>query len=314
MSRWRASSLAARASAEQVVTGGTPRRPARASGPRTGRARSWARSTHSTSSNSSSSWFVGVSRCRLRSGRWTITLRSLPTSECTPNSVIAVPPSSLRRRTTLVPARALDDLLDVGERADGGPLAGRLDEPGRGLDLRAHRPGGEVGCAQLAGGHPVEPALLGRAPALVDAVDVGGHDEQVGVDLAGEQLAGEVLVDHRLDAGERALLARHPRGRDAAAAGADHHDAVVEQPADRPDLEDPLRRRRRDDAAEVVAVALEHPALLGGERLGLRRRRRSGRRTWSGRRTPGRRRRPRSSSGSSRTAPRPAAGCRAPAR
>ena len=48
---------------------------------------SWARSTHSTSSNSSSSWFDGVSRWRLRSGRCTITLRSVPTSECTPKPV-----------------------------------------------------------------------------------------------------------------------------------------------------------------------------------------------------------------------------------
>ena len=50
-----------------------------------------ARSTHSTSSNSSSSWLVGVSRCRLSSGLWTITLRSRPTSEWTPNDDIASP-------------------------------------------------------------------------------------------------------------------------------------------------------------------------------------------------------------------------------
>ena len=40
-----------------------------------------------------SSWLAGVSRCRLRSGRWTITWRSLPTSEWTPNDVIpSIPP------------------------------------------------------------------------------------------------------------------------------------------------------------------------------------------------------------------------------
>ena len=32
---------------------------------------------------------AGVSRCRLRSGRWTITLRSLPTSEWTPYAAIS---------------------------------------------------------------------------------------------------------------------------------------------------------------------------------------------------------------------------------
>ena len=44
------------------------------------------------SSNSRSSWFVGVSRWRLRSGRWTMTFRSLPTSEWTPTSLILIPP------------------------------------------------------------------------------------------------------------------------------------------------------------------------------------------------------------------------------
>ena len=48
----------------------------------------FARATHSTSSNSSSSAFDGVSRVCSRPGRWTITLRSLPTSECTPNGIL----------------------------------------------------------------------------------------------------------------------------------------------------------------------------------------------------------------------------------
>ena len=48
------------------------------------------------------------------------------------------------RSRTLVPARPVDDLLDVGERADRGALAGRLDEAGGGVDLRPHRPGREV--------------------------------------------------------------------------------------------------------------------------------------------------------------------------
>jgi hypothetical protein len=32
-----------------------------------------------------------VRRCRLNSGRWTITLRNLPTSEWTPNGFMIVP-------------------------------------------------------------------------------------------------------------------------------------------------------------------------------------------------------------------------------
>ena len=49
----------------------------------------FARLTQSTSSNSSSSAFDGVRRVCSKPGRWTMTLRSFPTSECTPNAIIA---------------------------------------------------------------------------------------------------------------------------------------------------------------------------------------------------------------------------------
>ena len=138
------------------------------------------------------------------------------------------------------------------------------------FDLRAHRPGRERARPQFGDRDLAQTALVGGPPPFVDGIHVGGHHEQVGVDLPGEQLAGEVLVDHGLDAAQRALLAGRPCGGDAAASGADHHDALVEQPTDRSDLEDPFRRRRGDDAAEMVAVALEHPTLLRDESLGGR--------------------------------------------
>ena len=47
-----------------------------------------ARATHSTSSNSSSPALDGVSRVCSRPGRCTITWRSLPTSEFTPNDML----------------------------------------------------------------------------------------------------------------------------------------------------------------------------------------------------------------------------------
>src|SRR4051794_18050582 len=48
---------------------------------------SWrARRTQITSSNSSSWQFVGDRRSCARSGRWTMTLRSVPTSEATPSA------------------------------------------------------------------------------------------------------------------------------------------------------------------------------------------------------------------------------------
>ena len=90
ISRCRPASLAASASASRSErrNTSTPRSRMRATN---WSCSCWARSTHSTSSNSKPSWFDGVRRCRLRSGRWTITLRSLPTSECTPKSLIRAP-------------------------------------------------------------------------------------------------------------------------------------------------------------------------------------------------------------------------------
>ena len=103
--------------------------------------------------------------------------------------------------------------------------------------------------------------------------------------------------------------------RDAAAAGADHDRAVLEQPADRPDLEDPPRpRRRARPAASCAPSGLTTQPFSAASAVAPRPRRRSGRRTSSDRRTPGRPGRPRPSSGSSPAASRTAAGCRAPAR
>ncbi len=89
-SRRRPSSLAARASPSRSWSRNTSTSRSRIL------ATNWscsycARSTHSTSSNSRSSWLDGVNRCRLSSGRCTITFRSRPTSEWTPNVVISPP-------------------------------------------------------------------------------------------------------------------------------------------------------------------------------------------------------------------------------
>ena len=134
--------------------------------------------------------------------------------------------------------------------------------------------------------------------------------------VAGEQRAREVLVDHGLDADELPpgggglVRVRH---RDAAAARADHHALVFEQPFDRLDPEDATRLRRGDDAAEAVAVGLELPALLLRELRRVRLACRSARSASSGRRRRGRRGRPRSWSGGRRGACRTAARSRAPA-
>src|SRR5512132_1749656 len=115
-----------------------------------------ARSTQSTSSKSSSSWLDGVSRWRLSSGRWTITLRSLPTSEWTPNVAIIPPFPRRSLGDHLGPRVAVHDCLDLVQAADRGAAAGGFDEPDRRLDLGAHRSGGERQLAQLAQCDPPE--------------------------------------------------------------------------------------------------------------------------------------------------------------
>ena len=90
----------------------------------------FARLTHSTSSNSSSSAFDGVSRVCSRPGRWTMTLRSLPTSEWTPNAIIASSlvasrpfsdsAASERSRTAPHPDTFASSLALPGERGGKG--------------------------------------------------------------------------------------------------------------------------------------------------------------------------------------------------
>src|SRR4051812_43264251 len=160
-----------------------------------------ARSTHSTSSNSRSSWFVGVSRCRLRSGRWTMTLRSLPTSEWTPSPVMSLR-SDASSGHDLGPGDPVDELLDVRQRADRRTPTCALDEAHRGLDLGSHRAGRESHGSQLVHRHGVQPVLLRRRPVDVDAVDIRHHHVGVGVDTDSEALTREVLVDDGLNAHE----------------------------------------------------------------------------------------------------------------
>src|SRR6516164_6788159 len=134
-----------------------------------------------------------------------------------------------------------DNRGDVIERADGGPLT-RLSGKACGrLDLRPHGPRCELLAGQFADGDPVKPARLGRAPVDVDAVHIGGHQEQVRVHVPGEQFAGEVLVDDRLDAEDVGSAGRRVHRGDAPAAGADDQGVPLEQPPDRLDLQDRLR-------------------------------------------------------------------------
>ena len=73
---------------------------------------------------------------------------------------------------------------------------------------------------RLGHGQAVEPALVGLAPVHGHLIDAGGDREQVGAQLGGQQRAGGVLVDDRLDALEGAVVAAHD-GDATATAGDD---------------------------------------------------------------------------------------------
>ena len=90
--------------------------------------------------------------------------------------------------------------------------AAGLDEAEGGVDLGAHAAAGELAgggvLAQLGDGDPAQRPGGRRAEVDHHVRDVGGDDEGVGVDLAGQDRGGEVLVDDGLDAAQRR---RRPR-------------------------------------------------------------------------------------------------------
>ena len=128
-------------------------------------------------------------------------------------------------------------------------------------------PAGRSMRIELDRGRPVDPHL-GRLPEVaIDAVHVGRHHEEVRLELARQQAGREVLVDDRLDTHELAVDVPGVHRRDPPAAGADDHRALLQEPAHRADLEDPLRPRRRDHPPPVWPVGLDVPTLLARERL-----------------------------------------------
>ena len=160
-----------------------------------------------------------------------------------------------------------------------------LDEAGRGVDLGAHRPGGELPGlgvpAQLGEGDPLEVALLRGAPVDGGVVDVGGDDEDVGVEGAREQGGGEVLVDDGLDAVEPAVGVADDG--DAAPAGGDDDVAGGEQRPHGLDVDDLERLGRGDDAAPALVAAVLPDLPVLHHRAGLRPRAGSGRSaSWGG--------------------------------
>ena len=108
--------------------------------------------------------------------------------------------------------------------------------------------------AHLGEGDAAEVALPRGAPVDGGVVDVGGDDEHVGVEGAGEQGGREVLVDDGLDPADAAV--RVADDGDAAPAGGDDDVAGGEQGTRR-------RRRRAPRAARARRRRAASPSRRG---------------------------------------------------
>jgi hypothetical protein len=159
------------------------------------------------------------------------------------------------------------------ERGGGGDerlAAGRTHERDRGLDLGAHRALGELGEERfgVVGVKYVDRRLAGAAEVAVDGVRRGQDHEPLGAERGGEEGGGAVLVDHGVDAAE---LAVSRDDRNSAAAAGDRERPGIEEGADRVELDDLARVRRRNDAAVAAArVGDDLPAAVALELLRLR--------------------------------------------
>ena len=245
-----------------------------------------------------------------------------PCAACRPPSGPRTLPSLLPSRrgpqagTTWVPALPSTIASMSSRRRSRRACPVASTNRARRLDLRAHRPGRErhARAARLAVTRSRR-RCSGVPQSGVDAVDVGGHHEQVGVDLAGEQLAGEVLVDDRLDADERRARLRvvtwsgtPPPPAQMTTTSWSSSQRIGRISKMRCGSGDGTTRRQYSPSClkiQPFSAASSSACCLVVDRA---------RRTWSGRRRPGRPGRPRPSSGCVANGSSAAVGCRAPAR
>src|SRR5690554_4603887 len=68
----------------------------------------------------------------------------------------------------------------------------------------------------------------------VDGIHIGQQQESIGIELSGQQRAGGVLVDDRLDPQAAAIVPADDGN--AAATGADHHHPLLQQQSDDADI------------------------------------------------------------------------------
>ena len=162
-------------------------------------------------------------------------------------------------------------------------------------DLRRHAAFGEVAFGEvglrLRAGQPLQPALLGAAEVDRHPGDAGRDHEQVGVQLARQHARGEILVDHRLDAVQVAVVRPRPPGC---------RRRRRRSPRSRPRPGARSRRSRRCPAAGARARRAASRGRRPRARSSRARRRgawrsprpSASRSAWSDGRTPGRRDRP----------------------
>ena len=138
---------------------------------------------------------------------------------------------------------ALNSVLCFFEKRNEGGAAGLgLSELHGGLYLGQHGALGELALgdvlAGLSGSQLVQTLLVGLVEVDGHLLHGGEDDEHIGVQLLGQQLGGEVLIDN----GSRALqvVALGTVDGDAAAAAADDDVAAVAEGADGAQLHDLL--------------------------------------------------------------------------
>src|SRR5438128_809147 len=150
------------------------------------------------------------------------------------------------------------EMLEVG---DDRMLPAVLEELDDRLDLRAHAPRRELALGEvlfrLRDRHSIEEPLVRLAEIQGDLGDVRRDHEVLPSDRFRQDGGREVLVDHRLDADQLAILADD---RDPTATRRDHDAslAVADERADDVLLDDVHRPRRWHDSPPAAPLVVHH--------------------------------------------------------
>lgn len=150
------------------------------------------------------------------------------------------------------PGLALDDIDNIGERANHRIVSTMAGEIDGGLYFRPHRTGGKPYRFYRVGMRAGYRLLRFFAPIDKGGGNVGGNNEQIRFEIFGEQGGAKVFVNDRFHAVQIVLLV--VIGRNAAIPGANDDAAVFEQPFHRTDFEDAFWQWTRYHAAIFIAI------------------------------------------------------------